>query len=90
MSPNPRVVYIVVGTLAFMVALYGVTLAIAALGGSKPDPKVLEYLKDIGLLCAGAISGILSRTSQAQPGDAPINTVVTNTPTNPVNTTEAE
>lgn len=79
MIPNQKVVLIVVGTLAWAVIAYVITLATCSIMGYKPDPKVLEYLKDIGLLCAGAISGILSRTSTPQTG--PVEPIpVTNAP----------
>jgi hypothetical protein len=85
MMPNPKVVFIVVGTLAAAVLVYVGTLSACALLGMKPDPKVIEYLKDIGLLCAGAISGILSRTGQAE---KPVETKSVNTAQDPVITAE--
>ena len=83
MNPNPRVVFLVVGTLALAVLIYCITLSACALLGIKPDTKVIEYLKDIGLLCAGAIAGILSRTGN-QTGTPQVEVI--NTPTNPVET----
>lgn len=87
--PTRPVVYIVVGTLSFTVVTYVSTLAICAWMGLHPDPKVLEYLKDVGLLAAGGLGTILAQTKN-QPGDMgiPINATVTNSSENPVNVTE--
>lgn len=88
-TPTRPVVYLVVGTLAFVVICYVATLSFCSIGGFHPDVKVLEYLKDAGLFASGSLGTILTQTkTQPDDGGTPVNTIVTNTPNNPVNITE--
>lgn len=84
MQPNPKIVFMVVGTLAMAVVIYCGTLSFCAIMGIEPSPKVLEYLKDIGLLCAGAISGILSRTGATPDASNPQPVTIQQPANNPV------
>lgn len=65
MTPNPKVVYLVVGTLAFVLVAYAATLSICALIGIAPNEKVLDYLKDLGIFASGALASLLARTGSA-------------------------
>lgn len=87
MTPNPRVVYIVVGTLAFALIAYAFTLAICALRGVTPPDDVLAAFKDLGIFASGALASLLSRTGQTP--EAPIPTTIVNKETDSVPTHEA-
>lgn len=91
-KPNTAVVYIVVGTLAFVLCDYAITLTTCALSGVTPQGDLLPYLKDIGLFAGGSLATLLARTG-SQPDSAgtnatPVKTEITNTPEHPVPTTD--
>lgn len=62
MNTTRPIVYIVVGSIAFVFTGYFVALCALSLLNISPDPKLLEYMKDLGLFAAGAMTTILSQT----------------------------
>lgn len=86
MKPNPAVVYIVVGSLAYVLVAYATALFVAALRAHDvPVPEiVLTHFKEIAIFAGGAVAGVLARTSN-QP-DEPSETKIVNKPSEPVPT----
>lgn len=83
-KPNPIVVYVVVGALAFSLATYALTLALCALRGATPPDNVLGCFKDLGIFASGALASLLAKTGSVP--EEPTQTEITNTPEHPVPT----
>lgn len=75
------VVWIIVGTLAFVAATYVTTLCACAVFGINPPEKVLDNLKDVGIYALGGLSTLLAQTRSQQ---EPQNVNVTNPPSQPI------
>lgn len=80
---DQRIVFIVVGTIAFVTVLYAMTLCVCAIQGIKPPADIISNFKDVGLVALGALGSLLARTGHA---DQPAKTEITNTAANPVPT----
>lgn len=83
MNTRGEAVRVVVWSLAGVLTLYMVALSICAVFSIEPSEKVLNALKDVGLVAAGALTGLLARTSHT---DATQDVNVVNPPSEPVPT----
>ena len=84
MRPNKAVVYMVVGTLAFAVICYALTLTHCAVYRMTPPEDVLTAFKDLAIFASGALAALLARTG-SQP-DEPSETKIVNKSDEPVPT----
>lgn len=75
MTPNPRVVYLVVGTLALAVVFYAITLTLCALSAIEPTADVLTAFKDLAIFASGALAALLARTGTVPEKVAPTEVV---------------
>lgn len=81
MKPNPAVVYIVVGSLAYVLVAYATSLFLASFRGGPVPEIVLTHFKEIAIFAGGAVAGVLARTS-----NQPEETKIINDKTDPVPT----
>ena len=86
MKPNKAVVYMVVGTLAFAVILYAVTLTLCAYHATTPPEDVLTAFKDLAIFASGALAALLARTGSHPEEPQDVNVI--NKPNEPVPTTD--
>lgn len=76
------VVFIVVGTLAALAALYMVTLAGLLISGAQVDKEIMKPFEYAGVYILGAFTGMLMNTrSNPTPPDAAVTSTTTTTST---------
>lgn len=82
------VILVVICTMAGVVALYALTLAIMCTrrSPSEVEMKALDQFKDFGIFAAGALSGFLARTSTHDSPAVPTKTEIVNDTAHPVPT----
>lgn len=71
MSTAPKIIFIVVCTIAMMAITYVGTMAYMVITNGIPDPDVLSMFKDAGIYVLGALTGILVNTRSAPPSEQP-------------------
>jgi len=77
MKPNKAVVYMVVGSLAYVLVMYATTLAIAAFTERQVSEVILTHFKELAFFAGGAVAGLLARTSNSPDSTEPTKTEAT-------------
>ena len=68
-ATHPRIILLVVGTIAVLSVIYVVTMAICVLMGTTPQPIVAAGFSHAGDVLLGALIGLLINTRTPPPGD---------------------
>lgn len=83
-----KIIFIVIGSIAFLASVYLATMAYCIIAGIKPDASIGQAFNHAGDVLLGALIGVLAKTSVTTAGNEGSTPVtITNTPGEPVQTT---
>ena len=68
-ATHPRIILLVVGTIALLSFVYVVTMAVCVLNGTNPPAIVSAAFSHAGDVLLGALIGLLINTRTPPPGD---------------------
>lgn len=88
MTTNPKLIYVVVGSIAGLASIYVLTMAVCIVLKIEPTGSVIQAFNHSGDILLGALIGVLVNT-RSQPAE-PTETKIVNPPNQPIPTTETK